>query len=48
MEEPYWIIADTIIFKPAFSNLLNEYVEIIFQYKIKYNSNGQIRLLKIF
>ena len=33
MEEPYWIIADTIIFKPEFSHSLNEYVEIISQYK---------------
>ena len=33
MEEPYWIIADTIIFKPEFVNSLNEYVKIIFQYK---------------
>ena len=33
MEEPYWIIADTIIFKPEFNYSLNKYVEIISQYK---------------
>ena len=33
MKEPYWIIADTIIFKPKFANSLDEYVEIISQYK---------------
>ena len=33
MKESYWIIADIIIFKPAVVHLLNEYTEIIFQYK---------------
>ena len=33
MDELYWIIADTIIFKPEFSHSLNNYVEIISQYK---------------
>ena len=29
----YWIITDTIIFKPEFNNELDGYIEIISQYK---------------
>ena len=32
MEQVYWIIADTIIFKPEFNESLNKYKEIISQY----------------
>ena len=41
MKEPYWIIADTIIFKPKFANSLDEYVEIISQYKNLIFSNSK-------
>ena len=33
MDQPYWIISDTIIFKPDFNNELDEYIKIISQYK---------------
>jgi hypothetical protein len=32
MEQPYWIISDTIIFKPEFNETLDKYIEIISQY----------------
>ena len=32
MEQAYWIIADTIIFKPEFNENLDVYKEIISQY----------------
>ena len=45
MEEPYWIIADTIIFKPEFSHSLDEYVEIIFQYKkILFSNSNDLKI----
>ena len=33
MEKFYWTISDIIIFKPEFDSALNDYIEIIFQYK---------------
>ena len=42
MEEPtktYWIVDDTIIFKPKFNEYLDDYTQIISNYKTLYFSN---------
>ena len=39
MELPYWIVDDTIIFKPEFNDSLNNYTNVISNYKNLYFSN---------
>ena len=39
MREPYWIVDSTIIFKPEFNKYLDDYSDIISNYKILYFSN---------
>ena len=39
MDSPYWIIDDAIIFKPEFNECLDNYLDIISNYRILYFSN---------
>ena len=39
MENSYWIVGETIIFKPQFNECLDNYTDIISNYKILYFSN---------
>ena len=36
---PYWIVDDAIIFKPSFNECLDDYTQIISNYKVLYFSN---------
>ena len=39
MSLPYWIVDDAIIFKPEFNSCLDDYAQIISNYKILFFSN---------